>query len=314
MVLPPGPTENQDVNPTTAPRLNHRRHQIIWSDQGIEDYSNVVTTQLRRIRDTWLKPECQTSMSILLQLTNEVMSKAAMETNKFRKLGKKCISKGKKVPKCVRKAQQRLNSIHRKYRASPTASLRDQVRKARNVYHKTVRSFNMKADMERDIQLYEIMGTNPSKMFSHIKAMKNTAGSQLAKLAVGKAVYTGDSVADGFYESMSSLKRCDLANLEAVPELSNKLLDYYTVIELCKNCSRLPEITLHQSNKLLSRLKRGVKDHYSITVDHYTNAGYEGLTHFNELLNSIITDLNNASLEELNTAHGLILYKGHMQG
>ena len=68
---------------------------------------------------------------------------------------------------------------------------------------------------------------------------------------------------------------------------------------------------MEQSNKLLYKIKKGVKDHYSITVEHYINAGDEGLNHFNCLLNSVITDLNNASLEEINTAHGLIFYKGH---
>ena len=54
-----------------------------------------------------------------------------------------------------------------------------------------------------------------------------------------------------------------------------------------------------------------MSDHYSITSQHYVNAGQEGLLHFNSLLNGVIADLNNASLEELNTAHGIILYKGH---
>ena len=76
----------------------------------------------------------------------------------------------------------------------------------------------MKADMEKDTQLYEIMGENPGKVFRHIRAMKKTGSSQLAKLTVGNAIYTGDNVADGFYESMSSLKRCDLTSLESVPE------------------------------------------------------------------------------------------------
>ena len=59
------------------------------------------------------------------------------------------------------------------------------------------------------------------------------------------------------------------------------------------------------------KIQKDVKDHYSITSQHYINAGHEGLQHFNTLSNSIITDLNNAGLEELNTAHGLIFYKGH---
>ena len=218
LVLPPGPTATHDANPTTAPRLSHHRHQIDWSEEGISDYSTVVSSQLRRIRDTWLKPECQASMSILLQLTSAVMSKAAMETNKYRILGKKCVPRKKKIPRCLRKAQQRLNNIHSKYKTSPTPELRDRVRIARKAYHHTVRLQNMKADMERDTQLYEIMGENPGKVFRHIRAMKKTGSSQLAKLTVGNAIYTGDNVADGFYESMSSLKRCDLTSLESVPE------------------------------------------------------------------------------------------------
>ena len=311
LVLPPGAIETQDVNTTTAPRLSHDRHQIIWSEEGISNYSTVVSTQLKRIRETWLKPDCQASMSLALQLTNTIMSKAAMETNKYRILGKKCNVKGKNIPRCLKRAQKRLNDIHRKYKTSPTPVIRDRLRIARKFYHQTVRSFNLKSDMERDIQLYDIMGKNPGKLFRYIRAMKNTGSGQLAKLAVGKVVYTGDKVADGFYESMSSLKRCDLTSLESVPELSNKFIDYHSIIKLCKNGGDIPKMTMDQSKKLLSKFKKGVKDHYSITVEHYINAGYEGLKHFNCLLNSIITDLNNASIEELNTAHGLIFYKGH---
>ena len=44
---------------------------------------------------------------------------------------------------------------------------------------------------------------------------------------------------------------------------------------------------------------------------HYLNAGQEGLTHYNLLLNAIVSDVNNANIEELNVAHGNIYYKGH---
>ena len=33
--------------------------------------------------------------------------------------------------------------------------------------------------------------------------------------------------------------------------------------------------------------------------------------HFQDILNTIIGDVNNATAEELNVAHGLILFKGH---
>ena len=54
-----------------------------------------------------------------------------------------------------------------------------------------------------------------------------------------------------------------------------------------------------------------MRDFYSISALHYINAGEEGISHFQALLNAIVEDVNNATVEELNTALGLILYKGH---
>ena len=54
-----------------------------------------------------------------------------------------------------------------------------------------------------------------------------------------------------------------------------------------------------------------MNDYYSITALHYLNAGHGGIIHYNHLLNAIILDVNNANIEELNVAHGNILYKGH---
>ena len=67
------------------------------------------------------------------------------------------------------------------------------------------------------------------------------------------------------------------------------------------------------AKKLLFKIKKNVMDHYSITAQHFINAGEEGLQHYQMLLNAIIADLNNASLKEINTAHGLIFYKGHQK-
>ena len=73
----------------------------------------------------------------------------------------------------------------------------------------------------------------------------------------------------------------------------------------------IPTLSLEESTKLLLRMKKNVMDFYSVTAMHYINAGEEGKLHFNLLLNTLISDVNNANLEELNIAHGIILYKGH---
>ena len=57
-------------------------------------------------------------------------------------------------------------------------------------------------------------------------------------------------------------------------------------------------------------MKKQVKDYFSITTLHYINAGHAGVEHFHCLMNCIIGDVNNASIEELNTVYALLLRKG----
>ena len=54
-------------------------------------------------------------------------------------------------------------------------------------------------------------------------------------------------------------------------------------------------------------------DHSCITGNHFRYAGETGLKHFQELLNALIDDLNNMSIDALNTAWAMacILHKGH---
>ena len=309
--LPPGNPDTISADLITAPRLDHHRTNITWTEEGIQKYSALVSSHLERLRSTLVNPKCQASMSILLQLTNTVMSKAATATNEFKLLSQKRTPRKKRIPQTIQKAQNKLNKAHRKLKSSPGPATQHQLRKSRKSLHHAVRTHNMQCDLDRDRQLYNIMGENPSKVFSLIKSFKNTQHGAIAKLTVGQKTYHGQQVADGFYESMSSLKQCDPESLKSVPELSEKLLDYNTIIKLCQNHQGMPAIAMDKSNELLLKIKKNVKDHYSITSQHYLNAGQEGLQHFNALLNGIISDINNAGLDEMNTAHGLIFYKGH---
>ena len=96
---------------------------------------------------------------------------------------------------------------HRKVKFSPSPATENQLKKCRKNYHHTVRTQNLQFDIDRDTQLYNIMGENPAKVFKFIKSMKNTDSGTIDKLNVGQRTYTGINVADGFYESMSSLKQ-----------------------------------------------------------------------------------------------------------
>ena len=70
-------------------------------------------------------------------------------------------------------------------------------------------------------------------------------------------------------------------------------------------------MSLKQSNVILHRIKPTVSDLYGITSLHFLNAGPAGYVHFNLILNALIVDVNNTSIQELNSIFALLLYKGH---
>ena len=308
--LPPKPDLPVD-DVELAPRMHHQQSKITWSEEGRESYSALVSRHLGRLRDRWLKPNCKASMSVLLSMTNTVMTRAAIKTNKHRLVAKKGKKKKKRLPAEILRAKRKLNRAHFKFKSKPSTESVLNLRFYRKQYQQVVRAYNIKTDIERDAKLYSLMGENPNKVFRAIKSFKNAKTNEIAKLTVGSQTYQGEQVADGFYYSMSALKRCDKDSLKSVPELSDKLKDYEIIISLCQQHQGIPPIDLDTSTKLLRTLRKEVKDHYSITSLHYLNAGLEGIQHFNLLLNGIISDLGNAGIEELNTAHGIILYKGH---
>ena len=116
---------------------------------------------------------------------------------------------------------------------------------------------------------------------------------------------------DGFYDSMSSLKQCNLQDLKSDPNMADQFINYEHILKLSQDQPSIPSISSDDSSKLLGRMKKDVKDFYSVTASHYLNAGEEGQLHFNTLINALISDVNNAKLEELNIALGLIFHKGH---
>ena len=110
---------------------------------------------------------------------------------------------------------------------------------------------------------------------------------------------------------MTTLKQCDIEELRKDPKLSHQFANYDHIMKICADQPPIPPISLDRSTKVLKSLKKNVIDFYSITPLHYLNAGQEGLAHYNYLLNAIISDTNNAKVEELNIANGNILFKGH---
>ena len=58
-------------------------------------------------------------------------------------------------------------------------------------------------------------------------------------------------------------------------------------------------------------MKADVNDFYCVTPNHYIFAGPAGYKHFHLLLISLLNDINNTDIDEVNTTYACILFKGH---
>ena len=144
-----------------------------------------------------------------------------------------------------------------------------------------------------------------------IKTSRRCYAGKVQKLTVGSKIYEGDSVGDGFFDSISALKTHDVESSFSSPYFEDFSCHYENIIKLCKSGEIIPPISEKDSFELLQKMRPNVNDFYSVTLNHYNFAGPAGWKHFNLLLNVFLSDVNNTSIKEINTVYACILFKGH---
>ena len=297
----------------TAPRTLIERCKILWDQNGIETYKKLVSHQLHQVRESWEDPSSVSLTSIFLQATNHVLTFAAATTNQSFSLTEKRLTKPAKIPTNIKAAKRKLQRKFRHHTHSPSPSSIRQLEAARKAYRQAVRSARLKQAVSRDQQLDTILTNNPSRLYSSLRNTKKSKTSSIEKLKVGDKVYEGSQVGDGFYESMSSLKTCDLEALSQDPQLSEHFYNYENILKICQDKQNIPPVSNSKAADLLKRMKKNVTDIYGITAQHYNYAGQCGIDHLASQLNSILADVRNGTIKELNIALGLIYYKGHQK-
>ena len=70
-------------------------------------------------------------------------------------------------------------------------------------------------------------------------------------------------------------------------------------------------MTVEKAEKLLRSIKPSVCDHFKISALHFLNGGPSAIKHFQLLMNLVIQNISNSNSEALNTAHAIVLFKGH---
>ena len=124
-------------------------------------------------------------------------------------------------------------------------------------------------------------------------------------------VYEGDLVGDGFYDSISHLKTQEHHHLMSNSNFKAANQEYSDILRICKGNTPIPPITLKQTEDILHSIRPAVIDNVSISGLHYRYSGESGIIHLNQIINGFIGNVNNTSLDELNTARACILHKGH---
>ena len=180
---------------------------------------------------------------------------------------------------------------------------------ARDSYRQAIRSVQRNDSIARDQKLQSVKSSR--EIFRVIRGLKSVSSRKIHQLSVEGKIYHGDSVPDGFFHSLRSLKSPDMSKIHSSTQFRSTDSDFHHIIQICQSSPDIPEISYKQATEILLGLRSEVRDYYSLTPNHFINAGRAGFDHFYFLLNSLIKNIKLASLEELNTAWACILYKGH---
>ena len=293
----------------TAPKVPNTRRKIIWSDEGIECYRDEVMHKLSEIRQRWLDPLSPTSLAILLHNTNDILNRAAIITNKSIDLTNKKVVKSEKKQRSIIKSEKGLKDLSR----LPGENFRENeaFKKAQSQHRALIRKSKVAHNAGHDKQFFSILSSSPSKAFNAIRSARTSTVPQVPYVVVGGKKYDGDRVIDGLFESILKLKTLDKIKLASSPYHSDLMADYENIKYICTDKIDIPQLSLQKSTSILNSLKPSVMDLQSITASHYMNAGIAGYIHFNCILNAFISNINNTSIEELNSVYALFLHKGH---
>ena len=310
-------TARSSIPSSKAPVIPNMRTKTIWSPEAIPMYQSLIGESLSDLRGRWYAPESKSCVSLLIKLTSDILSAAASSSNTTISLSETKSPKSEKIPRAIRSALNRIRRLCMARQNLPDTdpsyfAITEKFTAARQDLRRTVRAHNGALATAEDQKLFSILSSpaasSSSAIYRRIKSLKSSSLKPISFLTVGSDVYHGDAVKTGFYRSISKLKmRPEYTNSEA----QKYIKDYKYILQLCKDKKDLPTISLAKSTDILKSMKSSVNDLYSITPLHYINAGERGLKHFNYLLNCVIEDVNNATIEELNACCALLLHKGH---
>ena len=317
-VTSPEPPDNSTN--LVAPKLPNIRHRIFWTESSAQEYESVVSQYLPAVRQRWLNSASETSMDVLIESTNMILTETALLLNKSVQLSSSSPPKSAKIPASIKRSNKQLARVAKQLRTQSENSnfsstvvetTRAKLKTLKAKHQKLVRSTRMIENNQRDAKTFSILSVDSPKLFQAVRAAKKVANVSVKKLTVKDRVYAGDDVCDGFFDSISHLKTLAHSDLDLSPYFQSASEDYENILKICKEKQQIPRISIQKTHEILLSIRPAVMDYSGITGFHYRYSGNEGLRHLHDLLNALIDDLNNASIDSLNTTWACILHKGH---
>ena len=317
--LPAAPIDKPSDDNLVAPKVLNTRSKVKWTDSGIAAYQKIVIPELQRLQDLWYQSTKlgKTSLSLLCESTNNILSSIANTTNKCVNLAQSFPHKSKPTPLHLRKSSNYLLKMHRSLKiavcqASPhVAELKSEYSFLRAQHRRLVREDKAAEAVARDTSATDILAKDPRSFFKRMKSSKIRKAATIHKLKVNGKTYLGESVPDGFFDSIRSLKTRDNQTLRKSKIFLEYCEDFQNILKICERGTKIPVISEKESFEILMRMKPIVCDYFSITPNHYIYAGPGGWKHFHLLLGLLLANVNDTDIVEVNTAYACILFKGH---
>ena len=206
----------------------------------------------------------------------------------------------------LRSLQQSLNPA-----AVDLLSAQARYKAAKSSLKQLTKSWHQQEAIKRDHLLSSVLESNPNSLYSFLRSSRAGNFRDVHNLQVNGQTYSGPQVPDGFYDSLSSLKSPNMEDIWSSSSFQAYNADYEHILKICTAGLQIPSISGKDAVLLLHSLRANVNDLFSITASHYINAGMEGARHFCFLLNTVISNINLSSVDQLNSVWAMILFKGH---
>ena len=176
-------------------------------------YKQVTSLFLPEVRARWHSSSSSKALtSILLQSKNFLVSHAAAISNKAISLSSPRTLKSKKIPKQLRKSGNKLSQAHSLLKqfsscqnTSPAllVSAQARVMDLRRSHRRLVRWNRCQESLSRD----SAWKSSPMTLCKTVKGSYIPSTKPITSLSVGDKVYEDEHIPDGFYGSISSLKK-----------------------------------------------------------------------------------------------------------